>query len=119
MSGDSIVHSLISIFGALVWIGCDVALLVVALGPVKRTNAEASNWIALSAGIGLFATVVSNIWSFAITAALRGSMDSYMTYSTIYSLFMTIVRVISFAFLLLGVYRLATPGTQKIDPTRY
>ena len=120
MGGDSIVHTLVNIFSSLIWVGCDVALLIVALGPVKKANAEASNWIAISAGVGLFTTFVSNIWSYGVTSMLRSSsMDSYMTYSTVFSLFMTIVRVIGFAFLLLGVYKLATPGNQKIDPTRY
>ena len=117
IAGPSLIAMLGSIVATLMSIGLDVALLFVALGPVRRHRPDVSGLLATAACILLASAVCSPVL-FAIVPGLAstagGSLDSAVAVSTATSLLVAIARAAGFAMVLAGIARLASP--RRHDP---
>ena len=112
---SSLVLSLPGLFGTLIALGLEIALLVVALGPVQKHRPDAAMPLVGSAGMNLF---VSLIWYPATTIGARSfAVADYRSVMAILSLFRAVLHGISGFLLIVAILRLVTP--QTTDPTRY
>lgn len=112
---SSLVLGLTGLFSTLISLGLEIALLVIALGPVQKHRPEATMPLVGSAGMSLFVTL---IWYPATTIGAR-SFDpaDYRTVMALLSLFNAGLHGISGFLLIVAILRLVSP--RNTDPTRY
>ena len=102
-------------FSGLVSLLLEIALLVVALGPVQKHRPEASMLLAGAAGLNLLGTLV-----YYPASMLIGRLFASGGYGAGYALLSLVTALLhgtSGALLLFGILRLAVPANR--DPTRY
>jgi hypothetical protein len=116
VSSSSLLLGLSSLFGTLVSLALEGALLVLALTTVRRHRPEASLLLAASAGVTLFGSLTSFV-AYPLLARFF-SPEDYVKATAVAGLFFTLLRATSGVLLLAGLVRLATPPASE-DPTRY
>jgi hypothetical protein len=109
MESVSLLVTLNGLLSGVVRFLLEIALLVVALGPVHKHRPEASLLLAGAAGIALMTTI---LW-YPATWFLPGNAAAY----AVIGMFTTLLNAMSQVLLLLGILRLAVPVNR--DPTRY
>jgi hypothetical protein len=115
MENTTFLMTISGAFTSILSLFLEIALLVVALGPVRRHRPEASMLLAGAAGLNLLATIV-----YYPATMLMGRMFPVGNYGAGYaalSLLMGLVRGTSGVLLIFGILRLAVPVNR--DPTRY
>jgi hypothetical protein len=115
MENASLLLTASGALSALVSLLLEVALLVVALGPVQKHRPEASTLLAAAAGLNLLGTIV--YYPASILMPRLFAAGGYAAGYAMLSLFTTLVRGTSGVLLILGLLRLAVPVSR--DPTRY
>jgi hypothetical protein len=116
VSSSSLLLGLSSLFGTLVSLALEGALLVLALTTIRRHRPEASLFLAASAGVTLFVSLTASV-AYPLLARLF-STDDYVKATALAGLFFTLLRGAAGVLLLVGLVRLATPSPSE-DPTRY
>jgi hypothetical protein len=113
--GDTFLLTLSSAFSGIVSLVLEIAMLVVALGPVHKHRPEASMLLAGCAGINLLSTLFWYPASFLLPRVL--GVGGYAGVHVVLSLFTTLLHGTSGVLLIVALIRLAVPASS--DPTRY
>jgi hypothetical protein len=112
---NTLLMAVSGLFSGLVSFLLEIALLVVALGPVQKHRPEASTLLATSAGLGLLTTILYYPATMLLPSLL--APDSMRMGFALVGILTTLLRGTGQVLLLLGVLRLAVPVSR--DPTRY
>ena len=105
-----------SLVGTLIALALDVALLAVALGPVRRHRPDVSGLLATAAvilAVTALCAPVLQTGSSLVLARLAGARSMVAAQAAI-GLFVSIVRAAGFAMVIAGGARLASPA--RHDP---
>jgi hypothetical protein len=113
--GDTLLMSLSVVFSGVVSLVLEIAMLVVALGPVHKHRPDASMLLAGCAGINLLATLFWYPASFLLPRVL--GVAGYAGAHTVLSLLTTLLHAASGVLLIVALIRLAVPANP--DPTGY
>jgi hypothetical protein len=112
---NSLLLSAAGLLSGLVSFAVEIAMLVVALGPVRKHRPEASALLASSAGLQLLTTMLYYPATIILPRTL--AIASYGMIFALIGLCTTLLRGTAAALLIVGILRLVTPVNR--DPTRY
>ena len=105
-----------SLFSTLITLAIDVALLAVALGPVRRHRPDVGGVLATAAVVLLLTSLCSPALSMGVSVVMaraEGPASVVMAQAAI-GLFLSLLRAAGFAMIVAGIARLASPA--RHDP---
>lgn len=111
------IAAVVGLVGGAIGLVLDLALLAIALGPVRRHRPELAGLFGIAAVIAAITTLASPfvyVASSYLSIASAGDAAATVRTSALAGMVVTLLRAVSFSLVLAGIARLATPARR--DP---